>query len=264
MNTRIHILGTVLVLAAGLLAIPQSAAGVSFFVNPDGQLATADPGRDLAFQAALSGPMYELNFADYGHNYVMEPSPLMAGSTVVRPNLLNAAGGNAADLAVNGNRLVETYPFVPEVAGIMGGGADGAALLSRTYAGNFADAVGAAMEFTFSQPVQGFGLWLMDDVVEENGYVLKITESGGATWTSSMLDSGNGKVLAIEGFIGAVSGVGITKAVIEQQTLAGAASSVDFFYVDHVQVGSAIPEPATLVLLAASASLLLKRKNSVS
>ncbi len=111
--------------------------------------------------------------------------------------------------------------------------------------------------------MEGFGAWIMDDTTEANGFVLKITEAGGATWVSPLMDSDNGTSLAIEGFLGAVSSVGIVKAIIEQQTLGGAPSSVDFFYLDHLQVGGQIPEPATLSLIAAGV-LLFRRKRETS
>lgn len=242
------------VTVAVVLALGSGAHAASvFFVSPDGNLVTpaADPTRDLAFQAAV-GTFTEFDFGQFGHEYVMEPSNLLAGSVQVRPNLLDVNGNNAANLGLNGNRLIETYPHItPDIAGIIeGDAAGGAALLNRTYAGNFADVTGAAMEFTFSEPVRGFGTWIMDDIVEASQYVLKVTEAGGATFTSAAMESGNGTNLAIEGFIGAVSDVGIIRVVIEQQTLNGVASNADFFYADHVQVGSAIPEPATALLAA--------------
>ena len=257
---------TLCVALAVTCAVPMTVrASVTFFVNPDGQLATADPTRDLAFQAAMTGPMTEFDFAQFGSEYVMEPSSLFAGPVRVRPNLLDASGNNAADLGINGNRLIETYPNVPDIAGIIegGAGASGATLLNRTYAGNFADVTGAAVEFTFSEPVEGFGTWIMDDITEASQFVLKVTEVGGATFTSSPMDGLNGVNLAIEGFIGAVSNVGITRVVVEQQTLAGAASNADFFYLDHVQVGGAVPEPASLVMLAAAGLFLTRCRRVV-
>lgn len=222
----------------GLMAA-GAIAEVTFFVHPDGGLDGADASRDQAFQAALTRPMTEFDFATFGHGYIAESTELKAGVVRVRPNLLDVAGNNAADPEINGGLLIETYPLVPTVAGIIEGG--GAALLNRTFAGDGADVVGAAIEFTFSEPVEGFGAWILDDILEPSGFTLKITEVGGATVTSSLMDSGNGITLAVEGFIGAVSTVGIVKAVIEQQTIAGAPSDADFFYVDHVQVGGRFP-----------------------
>lgn len=215
-------------------------AGVTFFVNPDGLLYSANPARDAGFRAAATLSVTEFDFPQQGAGYIQEPSPLMAGPVRVRPNLLNAAGNNAADLLANGNRLIETYPAVPNIPGIIDG-TPSAALLNRTYAGNARDVVGAAIEFTFSEPVEAFGTWILDDIVEASRYVLRVTETGGMTHTSSAMDGGNGVQLAVEGFIGAVSTVGITRVVVEQQTLAGAPSNTDFFYLDHVQVGGRLP-----------------------
>lgn len=233
---------------SGLLAgwlCASATASVTFFVHPDGNLATADPTRDLAFQTALTGPMTEFDFAQFGHEYVMEPSNLLAGPVRVRPIVVDASGNPVADLGVNGNRLVETYPNVPDVAGIVegGAGAGGAALLNRTFDGvpDPIDPIGAGIEFTFSEPVEGFGTWILDDIVEDSQYVLQVTEVGGATYTSSPMDGGNGVNLAVDGFIAVVSNVGITKVVVQQQTLSGSPSNVDFFYLDHVQVGDRFP-----------------------
>lgn len=249
-NCSLRLTGRVLVVA-GCLAVcgvfSATEAAVTFFVRPDGNMnldPPADPTRDLDFQAALTLPFHEFDFGEISGGYVMEPSTWFAGPVVVRPNLLDASGNNAADLAVNGNRLIELYANIaPDIAEIMEGGAGGggSAILNRTYAGNATDVAGAAVEFTFSEPVEGFGAWIMDDIVEPSQFVLKITEANGSTQTSAVLESGNGVNLAIEGFIAATSTVGIVKAVIEQQNLSGTATNVDFFYLDHVQVGGRFP-----------------------
>ncbi|HOA75979.1 MAG TPA: hypothetical protein PKL76_21265 [Phycisphaerae bacterium] len=223
--------------------VATADAAVTFFVHPDGNLTEADPTRDLAFQAALTLPFTEFDFAQFEHEYLTEPSSLFAGPVRVRPNLLDVNGNNAADLTVNGNRLIELYPHItPDVPEIVegGAGAGGAAILNRTFSGS-GDLVGAAVEFTFSEPVEGFGTWILDDIIEPSQFVLKITESNGATYTSPVLESGNGVNLAVEGFIAVVSDVGVVRVVVEQQTLSGAASNADFFYLDHVQVGRRFP-----------------------
>lgn len=230
-------LSAVNLLAVILCGVICPAHGaVTFFVKPDGELHNADPARKAAFVAATTRPLTEFDFAEFGHAYIYEPSPLMAGPVRVRPSLLNAQGQPAADLSVNGNRLVETYISIPTIPGILGP----AALISRTFAGS-GDVAGVAMEFTFSEPVEAFGAWIIDDILLPNRFVLKVTEASGATSTSEPLESGNGNTLAVEGFIGAVSTVGITRVVIEQQTLAGNPTNADLFYVDHVLVGGRYP-----------------------
>ena len=228
---------------SGCSGLPACGAGPgpAFFVHPDGRLSAADASLDLAFQAALTAGLTELDLHEYGHGYVTELSPPAAGAVTVRPILLDASGSPAADTLLNGGRLIETYPFVPVVPGILGGGADGATLLNRVYAGGGADVVGPAVEFTFSHPVEAFGLWILEDFPQANRFVLRVVELGGTVYTSPPLESGNGASLAIEGFIGAVSEVGITKVVVEQQTLTGTPTGDDFFYLDHLQIGGRFP-----------------------
>lgn len=244
MHERQGLLICGLVPAAALvltLCAARSTAAVTFFVHPDGRLTAADPNLDLAFQEAAGLPIHELDFHEFAHGYIFEPSPLQAGPVRIRPNLLNASGGNAANLNLNGNRLIETFVLVPDIPGIIEGDAGGgAALLNRTFARN-GDVIGAAIEFTFSEPVKAFGTWILDDIVEPSRFVLKVTEVGGATSPSQPLESGNGTTLAVEGFIGAVSSLGITKVIVEQQSLGGVARNADFFYLDHVQVGGRLP-----------------------
>ncbi|HOA75978.1 MAG TPA: hypothetical protein PKL76_21260 [Phycisphaerae bacterium] len=232
------------IVAAGLILAACSmwvSAAVTFFVHPDGRLAAADPTLDLAFRNAAGLPLHEFDFHEFVHGYILEPSPLRAGPVSVRPNLLDRLGANAADLSLNGNRLIETYVVVPDIPGIIEGDpAGGATLLNRTFAGT-GDVVGAAIEFTFDEPVEAFGTWILDDILEPSKYVLEVTEVGGAVARSAALESGNGVALAVEGFLGAVSTAGITRAVVIQQNLAGQASNADFFYLDHVQVGGRFP-----------------------
>jgi hypothetical protein len=219
---------------AGWLAVcalsTTSPAAVTFFASPAFQ--PPDPQADLAFQAALTQPFTEFDLQQIGQSYIVEPSSLLTGAARVRPNLLDVNGANVTDLSTNGNRLIELHSMLPTVAGIM----EGPAILNRT-ATITGDVVGAGVEFTFSEPVEGFGTWILDDFLESNGFVLQVTEIGGATRVSPLMDSGNGATLAIDGFLGAVSDVGIVKVVVQQQTLAGRPSSADFFYLDHVQVG---------------------------
>jgi hypothetical protein len=65
------------------------------------------------------------------------------------------------------------------------------------------------MRITFSDAVEGFGLWIYDDgVAEANQFVMHVTETNGAVSTSAILDANNGLAGAVEGFLGAVSAMG--------------------------------------------------------
>jgi hypothetical protein len=210
-------------------------------MRPDGRLQDADPAGDLLFQAA-AGVVTEFDFHECTAGYITEPSPLLSvKGTRVRPIILNAEGDTAVDPQTNGSRLIETYALVPTISGIIEGQPTGSALLNRTLSASGSSVVGAAVEFTFTRPVQAFGAWILEDYVESNQFVLQITDTTGTTYTSSPLDSGNGSALAVEGFIGAVSEKGIVKAVIEQRSAGigniASPSTQDFFYLDHVQIG---------------------------
>ena len=77
----------------------------------------------------------------------------------------------------------------------------------------------ANLTFAFSQPVAGFGLWIFDDVAATpDSFTMTVTESGGATTTSGVLDAAAGALgHQVEGFIGATSSVGIRISPIRSE-----------------------------------------------
>jgi hypothetical protein len=220
---------------------PSVLGAVTFFVEPNRNAASQPPDSkaDLAFQTALGKAFTELDLDENGSGFVCEPEGLCAGGVRVSPHLLDARGNRAADPATNGKRLIEAYALLPGAIVAAAGMVDGTCLLNRAPAASGASVVGAGVAFTFSRPVKGFGVWVLDDFQEANGFVLKTVEVGGATSTSGVLESGNGATLSIEGFLAAVSPVGIEKVIVEQRTLDGKPSDKDFFYLDHLQIGRA-------------------------
>lgn len=229
-------------LTAILLALTcafAARATVTFFVEPTGPGKALDAKADLAFQTALQMPFAEFDFQEFGSDHLRSPSPLFAGSNRVRPCAVDGDGKPAVKAAQQGARLVETFAARPGGIPEKSGAAEGTFLLNRTRDAAGKEIVGRGIEFTFDRPVRGFGTWIVEDFPEANGFVLRVTEVGGETSTSRLLESGNGANLAIEGFVGAVSSTGIEKVVVEQRTLDGKPSAADFFYLDHVQVSRA-------------------------
>jgi hypothetical protein len=94
---------------------PAAWGAVAFFVATNRNAPTQPANRDLdiSFQAASGTGFAEIDRRQYSTGYISEPSTLRAGDVCVTPNVLDAQGKRAADLATNGRRLIETYTGVP-------------------------------------------------------------------------------------------------------------------------------------------------------
>lgn len=105
--------------------------------------------------------------------------------------------------------------------------------------GGALEAYGSQIEITFDTPVYGLGAWSFDDNAEvENGLSLTITEIDGTEHVSPVLDSGNGFTHRIDGYLGVVSDIGITRAVFDNVDLSGAAPPDCCLIIDHLQVAT--------------------------
>ncbi len=117
------------------------------------------------------------------------------------------------------------------------------ALLNRDSGARYGDIV-----FAFSTPIAGFGAWLYDNNAgSDERFEMVVTEVGGAEYTSSVLDSGNGTAHFVEGWLAATSSVGIT--AVTYRVLGGNGEPVGnkFFEMDHLQL-SPVPVPGAVLL----------------
>ena len=105
--------------------------------------------------------------------------------------------------------------------------------------------VDSTMVFKFDTPIRAFGLNIGDDFGTDASYVLIVTESGGAEFTSPSLPE-NGITLAhTAGFLGARSDVGI----VEVRLRSIDAKHLRFYEADFLRVVpfEAVPVPALTV-----------------
>jgi hypothetical protein len=121
----------------------------------------------------------------------------------------------------------------------------GKALLNRDASG----VVHGEISFQFSSPIAGFGAWIYDNSGSTQESFQMIVEEVGAatTFTSGVLESGNGAPHFVEGWLGATSSagiVGVSYRVID--TVSGAAVT-RAFEMDHLQL-SPVPVPGAILL----------------
>ncbi len=216
--------------------VSPALAAPTFFVAPNAYPSSSSTN-DLAWQAAV-GSFMELDF-----DLPVPPSSAFSGIVTSDLRIDATLGGLGGE---SGN---------PEFfIGSWGGPANGSvygtvynqAILNYDAVRYHSDFV-----FTFSKPVKGVGAWLYDDGGSTSESMrLKVTEVGGATNDSGVLESGNGNAHFVEGFLGATSDVGITEARFI--VLDGQLNPVQrAFELDHFQWGqpvSTIPAPGAMLL----------------
>ncbi|HEY7140247.1 MAG TPA: PEP-CTERM sorting domain-containing protein [Methylomirabilota bacterium] len=165
----------------------------------------------------------------------------------------NLVDGNIAGITLGGVgitfSLPNTSPFPLPGAEIFHGSYDGgvygtvfaAALLNRS-GGTGPD---SQIEFTFSKPVKGFGLWVYDNSEGvANSFTMTADIVGSGDVTSAVLDAVPGSNFhTVEGFLGVYDPAGINSVRVTN-------TPGSFFEVDHLQL--AVPEPGTLALLGSS------------
>lgn len=241
----------VFLLIAG--AASTALATPTFFVSPN-SYPSSGATNDLAWQAAV-GSFLEQDFDSVPAGaHVLG---ITAGSLFITTTL-GGLGGES------GNPEAFAGSWGGAAAGSVYGTVFNIALLNQDQAG----AIHSDFVFAFNQPVTGVGAWLYDNNVgSAESMILQVTEVGGATTSSNVLESGNGLNHFVEGFVGATSDVGITEArfiVVD-----GQGTPVQrFFELDHFQWGNPvppIPAPGAILLGGIGAALVsyLRRRRSL-
>jgi len=237
-----------------LSAASTVLAAPTFFVSPNAYPGSGS-GNDLAWQAAV-GSFNEQDFdaVPLGAHVLGISDPPLYITTK-----LGGVGGES------GNPEAFAGAWGGAGAGSVYGTVFDTALLNRSQSG----AIHSDFVFTFSQPVSGVGAWLYDNnAASAESMMLQVTEVGGGTWGSSVLESGNGTDHFVEGFLGATSTLGITEArFIVAVGVAGSGLPVQrYFELDHLQWGMpTIPAPGAILLGSLGVSLVgyLRRRRSL-
>lgn len=211
------------------IAVLISSVAISaptFFVAPG-----TSQTLDIPFQTAVGGFVEEFDFEGYNNgddvdsfNSSIWPITIDVG--------LGGLGGTATTAEIFAGSWGPTEP----------GTVNGNALLNRDANGN----IHSRIVFEFSgAPVTGFGAWIYDNsVATADSFQMIVTEEGGATYTSGILESGNGTAHAVEGFLGATSTVGIISVAFEVVDRNGNPTATAF-EIDHVQL---VPTPGALFM----------------
>ena len=221
----------VLLLVVG--ATSTALAAPAFYVAPNAYPASSSTN-DLAWQAAV-GSFMELDF-----DLPVPPGSALSGIVTSDLRIDATLGGLGGE---SGNPEFFIGSWGGPTNGSVYGTVYNQALLNYDAVNYHSDFV-----FTFSKPVKGLGAWLYDDGGNTlESMVLKVTEVGGATNYSALLESGNGYAHFVEGFLGATSDMGITEArfIVVQGSAVGAALGGDPvqrpFELDHFQWGRPVP-----------------------
>ncbi len=202
-------------------------------------------GLTLASTVMAAGPVgaVPIFFAVSGSNPANDTGWQGTVGTFFEDSLDAYANGDIPKITLGGLDITFSLPNIPvSGAEIFRGSYDGgvlgtvfdAALLNRS-GGAGPD---SQIEFTFSQPVLGFGLWVYDDAA---GFTNSFTMTANSQTSSAIDATPGGFDHAVEGFLGVYDPAGISSVRVTN-------SGPIFFEVDHLQVAPT-PEPASLLLL---------------
>jgi len=106
--------------------------------------------------------------------------------------------------------------------------------------------VALRVEAPADKPLHAVGMWIFDDGREaDSAYLVTVTEADGAVWTAVLENDIplNAKFHEIEGFVGAISTVGISQVDVLAVDPLTLAPHFDFFEVDFV-MAALMPPPS--------------------
>jgi len=239
---------TVCVVAIATLTVVPAQAVVSFYVTPN-----AYPGwsstLDVPWQTAV-GSYTEFDLDGYISGSQLDN---ITTSSLTIDIGLGGLGGTASSAEI--------------FAGSWSGGSVYGTVFSKALLNR--DASGAKhseITFAFSTPVTGFGAWIFDNGASTaESFQMIATEVGGGTFTSSVLESGNGTVHYVEGWLAATSSVGITDVAYRVVDSSSQQAVLRFFEIDHLQVGPVIPAPGAILLGSIGVCLVgwLRRRKTI-
>ncbi len=242
----------VVLLVTGIASVASAAP--SFFVAPNAYPGSSTTS-DVAWQTAV-GPFAEWDFDNQSvGSHLLSVS---AGSVSVNTTL-GGLGGES------GNPEFFAGTWGGPASGAVYGTVDQIALLNRAQTGG----THGDIVFSFNAPNAGIGAWLYDDIASSaQSFVLEVTEVGGGVFTSPVLESNNGNVHFVEGFLGVTSTVGITEARFRVVDATSLEPVLRYFELDHLQIGQPvppIPAPGAVLLGSLGAALVgyLRRRHSL-
>jgi len=224
-------------------------AAPTFYVAPNAY-PNCSSTLDVPWETAV-GYFMEEDLDSYSSGFNLDT--LMAGTITVDVGL-GGLGGTASTAKI--------------FAGGWGGWPNGSvygtvyamALLNRDASG----ARHSEITFQFSSPVAGCGAWVYDDDVDSTeSFQMVVSEVGGSTYTSNVLESNNGLPHFVEGWLGVTSSVGITDValrVIGNFT----ERNIPNFEIDHLQAAP-IPAPGAILLGSIGVGLVgwLRRRRTL-
>jgi len=213
------------------VALP-AAADPTFYVAPNAYSSSSSTS-DVPWQNAV-GSFTELDLDNFANTTAIDT--LTFGSIVANVGLggLNGTASTAEIFAGS---------WGGDSNGSVYGTVYGMGLLNRDAAGK----IHGEIAFEFSEPVKGFGAWVYDNSSgSAESFRMIVTEVSGSTFTSQPLESGNGIVHFVEGWLGATSATGIT-AVSYQVIETDGDPILRAFEMDHLQL-SPVPVPGAVLL----------------
>lgn len=201
--------------------VHQEPETPDFYVapNPLPFADSTDPTLDVPWRRAVAGSITESDFEEFADGDLI--GSVMSGALTVGISRM-----------LRNSEIEEPLVEAVRLAYTIGGGeygtVEGTALLNRGSGvpGSSCDA--SRIEFAFSDPVRGFGIWIFDDNAGAR-FDLTVTDIDGAVTTSDLLDARNSSYL-VEGFLGVVSDVGLSRASVRQAPGPGC------FELDHMQI----------------------------